>query len=122
MFTRIGQFTVRRRRFVLVLTVVVVILAGVLGGAVFDRLSTGGFEDPDSESARAADLLDQEFGAGAPNVVLLVTAEDGDVDAAAVAEVGRELTEELAAYPNADDVVSYWGRAWTRPSPGTVAR
>ena len=108
MFTRIGQFTVRRRRFVLVLTVVVVILAGVLGGAVFDRLSTGGFEDPDSESARAADLLDQEFGAGAPNVVLLVTAEDGDVDAAAVAEVGRELTEELAAYPNADDVVSYW--------------
>ncbi len=108
MFTRIGQFTVRRRRFVLVLTVVVVILAGVLGGAVFERLSTGGFEDPDSESARAADLLDQEFGAGAPNVVLLVTAEDGDVDAPAVAEVGRELTEELAAYPNADDVVSYW--------------
>jgi len=108
MFTRIGQFTVRRRRLVLALTGVVVVLAGVLGGAVFDRLATGGFEDPDSESARAADLLDEEFGAGAPNVVLLVTADDGDVDADDVAAVGLELTEELAAYPNADDVVSYW--------------
>jgi len=108
MFTRIGQFTVRRRRLVLALTGVVVVLAGVLGGAVFDRLATGGFEDPDSESARAADLLDEEFGAGAPNVVLLVTADDGDVDADDVAAVGLELTEELAAYPKADDVVSYW--------------
>jgi len=108
MFTGIGHFTVRRRRLVLILTVAVVVLAGVLGGAVFDRLATGGFEDPDSESARAADLLDEQFGAGAPNVVLLVTAEDGDVDAAEVAAVGLELTEELAAYPKADDVVSYW--------------
>ncbi len=107
-FTRLGQLTVRRRRLLLALTVVVVVVAGVLGGAVFDRLATGGFEDPDSESARAADLLDEQFGAGAPNVVLLVTAEGGDVDAPAVAEVGLALTEELAAYPEADDVVSYW--------------
>ena len=108
MFTRIGQFTVRRRRLVLVLTVVVVIVAGVLGGAVFDRLSSGGFADPDSESTRADDLLEDRFGAGAPNVVLLVTADDGDVDAPEVAAVGQQLTDELAAYPKADDVVSYW--------------
>ena len=108
MFTRLGQFTVRRRRLLLALTAVVIVVAGVLGGAVFDRLATGGFEDPASESARAADLLEEQFGAGAPNVVLLVTAQDGDVDAAAVAEVGLALTEELAAYPKADDVVSYW--------------
>ena len=107
-FTRIGQFTVRRRRLVLVLTVVVVIIAGVLGGAVFDRLSSGGFADPDSESTRADDLLEARFGAGAPNVVLLVTAGDGDVDAPEVAAVGQQLTDELAAYPKADDVVSYW--------------
>ena len=48
------------------------------------------------------------FGAGAPNVVLLVTAGDGDVDAPEVAAVGQQLTDELAAYPKADDVVSYW--------------
>ena len=108
MFSRIGRFTVRRRRLVLVLTFLVVLLAGALGGGVFDRLVNGGFADPDAESTRAADLLEDEFGAGAPNVVLLVTANEGDVDSAAVTEAGLALTEELAAYPRADDVVSYW--------------
>ena len=75
---------------------------------MFDRLSSGGFADPDSESTRADDLLEDRFGAGAPNVVLLVTADDGDVDAPEVAAVGQQLTDELAAYPKADDVVSYW--------------
>jgi RND superfamily putative drug exporter len=108
MFTRLGQLTVRRRRPVLVLTFLLVVVAGGVGGGIFDRLVNGGFADPGSESARAADVLEDEFGAGAPNVVLLVTATDGDVDAPAVAAVGQELTEELAAYPRADDVVSYW--------------
>ncbi|HEY8060920.1 MAG TPA: MMPL family transporter, partial [Acidimicrobiales bacterium] len=108
MFTRIGQFAFRRRRLVLVLTVVVVITAGVLGGAVFDRLASGGFADPDSESTKADELLEDRFGAGAPNVVLLVTATGGDVDAPEVAAVGQQLTDELASYPKADDVVSYW--------------
>jgi RND superfamily putative drug exporter len=108
MFSRIGHFTVRRRRLVLALTVLVVILAGVVGGGVFERLSNGGFADPGAESSRAADLLEDEFGAGAPNVVLLVTANDGDVDSPAVADVGQALTQELADYPQADDVVSYW--------------
>ncbi len=108
MFTRIGQLTVRRRRLILALTLVLVVVAGGVGGGVFDRLVNGGFADPDSESERAADYLEDEFGAGAPNIVLLVTATDGDVDAPAVAEVGQQLTEELADYPRADDVVSYW--------------
>src|SRR5689334_21517228 len=108
MFSRIGRFTVRRRRLVLVLTFLVVLLAGAVGGGVFDRLVNGGVADPDAEATRAADLLEDEFGAGAPNVVLLVTANEGDVDSPAVAEVGQELTDELAAYPRADDVVSYW--------------
>ena len=119
MFTRIGQFTVRRRRLVLMLTVVVVIVAGMLGGAVFDRLSSGGFADPDSESTRADDLLEGRFGAGAPNVVLLVTASDGDVDAPEVAAVGQQLTDELAAYPQADDVVSYWSLGSPPPLAST---
>jgi RND superfamily putative drug exporter len=108
MFHRIGQFTVRRRRLVLGLTVLVVLLAGVVGGGVFQRLSNGGFADPDAESSRAADLLEDEFGAGAPNVVLLVTASEGDVDSGRVTRVGEALTQELADYPQADDVVSYW--------------
>jgi len=108
MFRRLGQLTVRRRRAVLVATVLMIVLAGAVGGGVFDRLVQGGFADPDSESQEAADLLEDEFEAGAPNVVLLVTADDGDVDSRAVSRAGMALTRELADYPRADDVVSYW--------------
>lgn len=108
MFTRLGDLTVRRRRPLLLLTVVFVVLAGVLGGGVFDRLSTGGFEDPASESARADDYLAETFGVASPNVVLLVTAADGTVDDAPVAAEGRRLTRELAALPSTDQALSYW--------------
>jgi putative drug exporter of the RND superfamily len=124
MFTRIGQITVRRRRLVLAFTGVVVILAGVVGGGVFDRLVNGGFNDPSAESQHAADLLEDEFGAGAPNVVLLVTADGGDVDAPAVRRAGMALTQELAEYPRADDVISYWslgGAPPLRSEDGTEA-
>ena len=108
MFTFLGQLAVRRRRILLGLTVLFVVLAGALGGGVFDRLSTGGFEDPDSESARAEAFLEETFGAASPNVVLLVTAEGGDVDAPDAAAAGAALTEELAAAEGVDQASSYW--------------
>ena len=57
MFSRLGALAVRRRRAVLVLTAVFFVLAAVFGSGVFDKLSTGGFQDPAAESTRAADLL-----------------------------------------------------------------
>src|SRR5262245_30378307 len=108
MFTALGHFVVRRRKLALGLTVLAIAVAGIVGGGVFDRLAQGGFADPDSESIQAADYLEDHFGAGAPNVVLLVTADQGTVDDAAVAREGRRLTRQLSNYPRADDVVSYW--------------
>jgi RND superfamily putative drug exporter len=108
MLRRLGRFTVRRRRWVLAGTLVGLVIAGVLGGGVFDRLSGGGFSDADAESNRGAELLDEAFGAGDANVVLLVTAEAGSVDDAAVAADGVQLTEELAAEPSVEQAFSYW--------------
>ena len=108
MFTRIGAFTVRRRRSVLTLSLLGLILAAVVGGGLFDRLLAGGFDDPGSESTRAADYLDEEFGTGAPELVLIVTANDGSVDDPAVVAEGLAITDELAAIEGTDDVISYW--------------
>lgn len=69
----VGRFAVRWRRWVLAGTVLAVVVARALGGGVFDRLSDGGFSDPDAESSRARDQLERVFGAGDPNLVLLVT-------------------------------------------------
>ena len=119
MFTFLGHLAVRRRRALLVVTVLFVVLAGAIGGGVFDRLSTGGFLDPGSESSRAETYLDDTFGAASPNVVLLVTAEDGDVDSPAAAAAGARLTEELVALDGVDQASSYWSLGSLAPLRST---
>src|SRR6266508_3853421 len=80
----LGRFTVRRRRWILIGTIIGVMLAGAFGGSVVQRLSNGGFTDPHSESERAEAILNRVFHAGNPNLVLLVTAREGTVDDPAV--------------------------------------
>jgi RND superfamily putative drug exporter len=109
-FARLGQFLVRRRRWVLVLTAVFFIGAGAYGGDVAKRLSNGGFSDPAAESSRAEAYLADELGGGTPNIVLLVTpARAGaTVDDADVAAAGRAVTDELGHTPGVTQAVSYW--------------
>jgi len=108
-FVRLAHRTVRHRKLILVVTGLFVVVAGVLGAGVFDKLKSGGFEDPGAESTEAADLLEERFGAGDPDLVLLVTAPDGaTVDDAPVAAAGTALTAELAATDGVLQAVSYW--------------
>src|SRR5437762_1316616 len=108
MLERVGRFAVRRRRRILIGTVIGVILAGAFGGSVVGHLSNGGFTNPRSDSQRAEDVLDGVFHAGNPNLVLLVTARDGTVDDAAVIKAGTELTQELNGEPGIQQAFSYW--------------
>jgi len=108
MLTRLGRFLVRRRRPVLVGSVLFLVASAVLGGGVADSLTAGGFDDPDSESGQAEVLLEEEFGTSDPNFVLLVTAEDGNVDSPEVVAAGTALADEVAAEPAIGDTVSYW--------------
>ncbi len=108
MLTRLATFTVRRRKSVLIASLVAFLFFGAVGGGVAERLSSGGFEDPKAESTQAATLLDDVFDGGPPNLVLLVTAENGSVDDAATAEAGRAFTAEVAALPGIDQAISYW--------------
>src|SRR4051794_5358505 len=77
MFTRLGTFTVRRRKGVLAASVLVLLLAGVLGSSVLSHLSGGGFDNPSSDSTRAERALEDTFGTGSPNYILLVDANHG---------------------------------------------
>ena len=107
MFERLGGFVVRRRWYILVVTIVFFLAAGAIGGGVADRLSNGGFQDPNAEATVAQRVLDREFGVTSPNFVLLVSAE-GSVDDKSTISAGEALTEELAAEPHMEQVVSYW--------------
>ena len=90
-------------------------IAGALGGGVADHLTSGGFDDPSSESERADDALAERFDTGVPNVLLLVTAGRRRRRRPAVAAAGTALTAELAAEDGVDDVVSYWSEGNAPP-------
>ena len=109
MLERLARFVVRRRRAVLVVTGLLFVAAGAFGAGVFGAVKTGGFEDPAAESSRAARLVEQQFGQGDPDVVLLVTAKNGrSVDDAEVASAGAALTAELGREADVLQSVSYW--------------
>lgn len=104
----LARLIVRRRRLVLVIAIVFMAVAGAFGGSVAKNLSNGGFDDPNAESTKARTFIDANFGGGSPNLVLLVTAADGNVSSAASTAAGRALTAELARQPGVSGVGSYW--------------
>jgi len=75
---KLGQFAFRRRRF-LILVAGLVAVAGVLGGrTVFDNVKSFGFQDPNSESARAyKELRDSTGLRPIPEVEILVAPRSG---------------------------------------------
>ncbi|MFC0533690.1 MMPL family transporter [Phytohabitans kaempferiae] len=112
----LGRLVTGRPWWVIAVGLVVFAVAAVVGAGTIGALSLNRFEAPGSESMRARAVLADGFGTGSPNVALLVTAEHGTVDDPAVAEAGRALTAELAAYPGVGDAWSYW----TRGAPDTL--
>ena len=108
MLERLGKMLVRRRRAVVIAAAVGFVAAGAIGGGVAQHLSSGGFQDDSAESVRADDVREDLFGTADPNFLLVVTARAGTVDDPAVAAVGLDITERLAAEPETTDVISYW--------------
>jgi putative drug exporter of the RND superfamily len=102
------RLALRRGRLVVLLVLLAVPVLALVGGGVADRLTTGGFVDPGSESARVARLLDEVFDAGPSNYVVLARTEAGTVESPENAAAGLELTGAIAAQPGVDEVVSFW--------------
>ncbi|MFD8145713.1 MMPL family transporter [Streptomyces sp. NPDC059708] len=97
----------RRPRLVLLAALVFLVLSAVFGAGATGRLKSQGYDDPRSESSRAARLLAEHAGA-APNLVLVARTRTGTVDDPAARSAGEALTTRLAAEPHVSGVTSYW--------------
>ncbi|MFE1379276.1 MMPL family transporter [Streptomyces sp. NPDC058740] len=111
-----------RPRLSLLLALVITALAVLAGSGVGDRMGSGGWEDPDAESTYALEVLEREFPASQPNLLLLVDVSGAGgtggtgaaggaspaVDSPAVATEARKLAERLDAEPGVGGVGSYW--------------
>src|SRR6266542_2359809 len=107
MFESLGRFLFRRRRWVLAAAGVFVVVAAVWGTGVFGSLGGAGFEDPDSDSARAAQQAKRVFGRHQADVVVLYSSPTLTVDDPAFRTAAQRT---LGALPRryVAKVTSYW--------------
>lgn len=76
MFAKWGSLVHHRRWVVLIATVVLAVAGGIWGLGVFDRLSQGGYEAPDSEAARANQVAQDAFGRQGGDVLVVYDTTD----------------------------------------------
>jgi uncharacterized membrane protein YdfJ with MMPL/SSD domain len=116
MFEALGRVMYRRRRWVVALSVVFVVFAGVWGTGVFGAMTGGGFEDPHSESSKAAQVAAEALGRTSSDAVVLYRSDELTVDDPAF----RSAVEgSLAAVP--PGLLATTTTFWTSGVPALVS-
>ncbi|MFS3127464.1 MMPL family transporter [Nocardioides sp. Bht2] len=105
MVDRWGRFVARRSLPVLVVALLTAVLAGVYGFGVFGNLADGGFDDPNSESARQLELQRDVFGNQGVDVVAIYSSDTLAADDPAFEEA---VTSTLAGLPDGVTVRSWY--------------
>jgi len=117
MFERWGRVVYRRRRLVLVISLLAVVFAAVWGTGVFSKLqSSGGFTPANSESQQASNLATGAFGRDAGDVVVLYSSPDQAVRSPGFRS---SVTRTLAGLPHGQ-VLSYQ-TYWSTKSPQFIS-
>ncbi|WP_329361028.1 MMPL family transporter [Streptomyces sp. NBC_01483] len=80
MFEGFGRLLYRRRKPVLLLTMLFAVLSGAYGAGVFGSLTPLGFQDPGSDSVRAARIAEKAFPQRTPDAVIVYRDKDRTVD------------------------------------------
>jgi RND superfamily putative drug exporter len=96
------------RHLVLAAAAVLAVLGAVLAGPAFARLAPGGFDDPGSESTRAAEAIATLLGAQAPDVLAMYSDRDATVDDRGFRAAVRAVEAQVAARPQVRGVTGYY--------------
>jgi len=107
MLQRIALLAIAAPRRIIAIALLVFIAAAVFGIPVAKSLSPGGFQDPNSESARAIRLLSDKFGQSGQQLLILVTAPGG-ANSGQARKVGTDIVENLKRSPLVYSVSSPW--------------
>ncbi len=107
MFEKLGHSLVRRRKAVLALFFVILIVAGASSALLIPRLSSGGYNDPASQSAKADAYLTTTFHVKDPALALVVDSKTAVTDATTVADAAA-LEKAISNEAGVTKVLSYW--------------
>lgn len=109
MSARLSAFIVRRSRSIVIFGMAVLAVSVVFGMPVVDKLSTGGYEDSGSESARADRLMQDQLG-GRPGSMLVVFRSSG---LRIPSRAYKVVTEKVLAPMRRDRAVSQVDTFWS---------
>ena len=108
MFERIGHLMVRRRKAAVALFIIGILSAGVFGSAVFSRLDSGGYSNPNSDSYEVYTYLKDTLKLSDPAVVIVVDAGQTDISDPVVTQKALALEAKIAREEGVTKTLSYW--------------
>ena len=123
MFESLGHLIARRKKSVLSIFILATIVAGAVGSQVFNRFDSGGYSDPNSDSSKVWEYLDDTFKVKDPAIVLVVDAKNTSVDDPTVVATAQKLESEVRREASAEsvlDCVAGFGDTETESSTGGV--
>lgn len=107
MLQAITRLAIAAPRRIIGATILVLVGAAIFGLPVINSLSGGGFQDPTSESSRAAGMLRDKFNQTDQQMLIVVTAPGG-VQSGQARDVGTDIANRLKTSPWVLNVSSAW--------------
>jgi len=107
MFEKLGSLIVTRKKFIFTLFISLILAAGAIGSSVFGKLDSGGYSDPNSDSAKVFEYLTDEFKVKDPAIVLVVETKNGIISPDASASASR-LESQIKLEPGVESTLSFW--------------
>ena len=106
MFERLGVRVFARRKRVLIVSLLLLILGGLWGNSVSKHLSSGGYYDPNSESVKAGNDINNKLDVPTQDAVVLFTSQQP----ISTRTVQRSIETALASLPRAQvpSYTTYW--------------
>src|SRR4051812_22556191 len=111
MFAWWGRAVVRWRWGVIAGGILLALIGAVWGTGVFGVMVDDGFEDPGSETTRAAAAIAADIGAGQPDLMVIYSSPDKAVDDPAFRDAVTSAVGEIRKLAIVDQAVTYYDTA-----------
>jgi len=108
MFEKLGRFTVKRSKLVLLVFVITMVIAGGIGFTVLGKLDSGGYSDPNSESTKVWNYFKDNLNVRDAGVILVVDGKGKSVNDPKVVSDALALENEIQKVAGVSKTHSYW--------------
>jgi putative drug exporter of the RND superfamily len=105
---KITQLAIAAPRRVVAIALLVMVATAIFGVPCVKSLAGGGFQDPGSESSRAAALLADKFHRTTDTKMLVLLSSPDGASSPKVRAVGTDIAAQLARSPHVAHVMSPW--------------